>query len=571
MNTFWQDKIRPGRDRAFGLGSQPALNGVVNDTAKPRPKVAVLGGGISGLSTAYQLAKQGVDVTIIEASPRVGGIIQTVRNATSDGSYFERAAELVDTNHTALITMMKELGVGLVSSDTSTDPKAGDMFYANGVMRSEDQFLEAYKPLAAQIKSLQLQLRDPQGNWTQTAQQLDRISMDEFLTQCAKYNNTPPWVNTLLKQAYAGELGRDADQLSALAFVDMVGADVDRGLELFGDSDEAFRVENGTDSIITALQSKLGQMGVTIQTGTRVKQIGQTANGMQLQLEQQGALKEAAFDHVISALPLPALRKVGGLDTLGLSPDQLGAIQNTQYAHINKIGVETKGKPWLKATSSDGSPTNGGFFNDGIMQSCWVSNAAQPTSSPDGNGLVTFYIGGRTSTLSPNELIDKAKSEYATMLGMRREDVFTDTAPVFTYLGDENRSCFVSPGVNQYLPLQSLKQQTHPHFSLVGEFIPYGTERGHNTGCMNNGIDSGQREAMRAVALLQQKGYQVGESSAPIELSPAAATTMQTASAESLVPAYPSIAADQQSRIIGPQTQALQLNVQLPYTGPPRT
>jgi oxygen-dependent protoporphyrinogen oxidase len=41
--------------------------------------VAIIGGGISGLSAAYYLSKAGIPSTLIEARPRVGGVIQTER------------------------------------------------------------------------------------------------------------------------------------------------------------------------------------------------------------------------------------------------------------------------------------------------------------------------------------------------------------------------------------------------------------------------------------------------------------------------------------------------------------
>lgn len=41
------------------------------------PSVAIVGGGISGLSTAYYLSKAGIASTLIEARPRLGGVIQT--------------------------------------------------------------------------------------------------------------------------------------------------------------------------------------------------------------------------------------------------------------------------------------------------------------------------------------------------------------------------------------------------------------------------------------------------------------------------------------------------------------
>jgi len=41
------------------------------------PSVAIVGGGISGLSTAYYLSKAGISSTLIESRPRLGGVIQT--------------------------------------------------------------------------------------------------------------------------------------------------------------------------------------------------------------------------------------------------------------------------------------------------------------------------------------------------------------------------------------------------------------------------------------------------------------------------------------------------------------
>jgi protoporphyrinogen/coproporphyrinogen III oxidase len=43
-------------------------------------RIAIAGGGISGLATAYQLARDGVECTLFEASDRLGGIVETVRS-----------------------------------------------------------------------------------------------------------------------------------------------------------------------------------------------------------------------------------------------------------------------------------------------------------------------------------------------------------------------------------------------------------------------------------------------------------------------------------------------------------
>ena len=42
-------------------------------------RVAIIGGGLSGLAAAYQLAQEGVEFTLFEASTRLGGIVETVQ------------------------------------------------------------------------------------------------------------------------------------------------------------------------------------------------------------------------------------------------------------------------------------------------------------------------------------------------------------------------------------------------------------------------------------------------------------------------------------------------------------
>ena len=41
-------------------------------------RVAVIGGGITGLTAAFNLQQRGFPVTLYEASDRVGGVIRTV-------------------------------------------------------------------------------------------------------------------------------------------------------------------------------------------------------------------------------------------------------------------------------------------------------------------------------------------------------------------------------------------------------------------------------------------------------------------------------------------------------------
>lgn len=67
---------------ALGLMKEtgPVAQLDLKDVARERKKVAVLGAGLAGLMAAYELEQAGYDVTIIEASHRVGGRNMTVRH-----------------------------------------------------------------------------------------------------------------------------------------------------------------------------------------------------------------------------------------------------------------------------------------------------------------------------------------------------------------------------------------------------------------------------------------------------------------------------------------------------------
>jgi protoporphyrinogen/coproporphyrinogen III oxidase len=70
--------------------------------------VAIVGGGISGLSTAYYLAKAGIPSTLIEARPRLGGVIQSEH---VDGCVIEAGPDSFLSMKPAAMELICELGL----------------------------------------------------------------------------------------------------------------------------------------------------------------------------------------------------------------------------------------------------------------------------------------------------------------------------------------------------------------------------------------------------------------------------------------------------------------------------
>ena len=63
-------------------------------------RVIVIGAGLAGLSSAYELVQAGFDVTVLEARTRPGGRVRTYRDPFADGLYAEMGAEYVNSDDT---------------------------------------------------------------------------------------------------------------------------------------------------------------------------------------------------------------------------------------------------------------------------------------------------------------------------------------------------------------------------------------------------------------------------------------------------------------------------------------
>ncbi|MDZ7613812.1 MAG: FAD-dependent oxidoreductase [Flavobacteriaceae bacterium] len=72
-------------------------------------RIVIIGGGLSGLTLAYLLSKKNIEATIIEASSRLGGRIQTIK-----GEYetpLELGATWFSDVHPNLISLLAELEI----------------------------------------------------------------------------------------------------------------------------------------------------------------------------------------------------------------------------------------------------------------------------------------------------------------------------------------------------------------------------------------------------------------------------------------------------------------------------
>src|SRR3954451_24979456 len=75
-----------------------------------RADVAIVGGGLAGLTAARNLVKAGHSVIVLEARTRVGG--RTFNHRLPDGQAVEAGGEFVGPTQTRVLALARSVGIG---------------------------------------------------------------------------------------------------------------------------------------------------------------------------------------------------------------------------------------------------------------------------------------------------------------------------------------------------------------------------------------------------------------------------------------------------------------------------
>ena len=337
------------------------------------PRIAVVGAGLAGLSCAYRLRRAGVHCTVYDAQARVGGRVWTAYGKFRDGLYGELGAEFIDTEHETLRRLCRELR--LVLDDLAAPPNNTDTrLYFGGRLLSEAELVEAYRPLAAQIRAdLALARRDPSA-----FARLDRMSLAGWLEAQRELDAT---LRSVLSVAYLGEYGLEPEEQSVFNLFWQIDADTPEPFRPLGSSDERYRVRGGNSRIAAALAERVRDQ---LELEQRLLRVTQRADdSFQLTFERHGGTRELRCDVLALALPFSLLRRVE-LE-LPLPATKRRVIAELGYGTNAKLIGQYAERTWLTRHA-----TSGGALTDLPVQTTWDASRAQPGLS----GLLTVFLGG---------------------------------------------------------------------------------------------------------------------------------------------------------------------------------
>jgi len=401
----------PGR-RAFlaGFGKAAAMGAValtpfgraLGARRPPTVDVAIVGGGIAGLTCADTLRAAGVHATLYEGRDRLGGRIWSMGGAFPGpvefpGQVVERGGEFIDTTHLTMKAYAQEFGLALEDVEKAWLP-GGDTFFIGGSRVPEAVVVDEFRALVDAMRPdlARLSAEVTAESFTAFDRQLDMTDLATYLDA----KGAGDIIRATIDVAYTTEYGCEISELSSLAFLFFIHIDKRAKFTPFGVfSDERFHVIGGNQQIPQGIVERLGG---PIELETRLIAARKRSDGrLELMFDRAGQTVTAVHDAAVFALPFTMLREVALDASLGLPPEKRFAIDNFVLGTNAKMNVGFDGRFWAGADSS------GETWSDlANHQLTWEVN---PSLATDAHAVIVDYSGGeRGAALNPNNVQHEA-------------------------------------------------------------------------------------------------------------------------------------------------------------------
>jgi len=388
-----------------------------------RPRVAVVGGGIAGLTAALRLQDKGVASVVYEASDRIGGRMHTDRSGYfSNGQVSELGGELIDTGHKTMRQLAKRFKLPLTDLLAAEPRGTSDTYWFLGdyypVDQADADFLAMSDALAADLAAADYPTL--YSSYTPAGRALDHLSVYDWIESRVPDGHSSR-LGRLLDAAYTEEYGAETSQQASLNLIYLLGYQpTARGFSIFGESDERFHIAGGNEQLPEAIADTLPD----VRTDWRMTSIAANRDGsVTLRFATSAGPAAVTADQVILALPFSVLRTLdyakAGFDNLKKTAiTQLGSGRNAKL-QLQFTDRYWNGKgPWGRS--------NGSVYSDLGIQNAWEVTRGQSGAA----GILNDYSGGnlagsfRPSTPYSNAAGNPQVAAYANAFLGNLETVF---------------------------------------------------------------------------------------------------------------------------------------------------
>jgi len=427
-------------------------------------KVIVLGAGISGLTTAYLLHKDGYDVTVLEKNNKVGGSIETV---IENGLLFDRGPNSALETTPLIAQLVEELNL---TEQFVYANKKGNKRY---ILRNNQLHALPISPpafLKSKLFSGKAKLRLMKEPFVGKSQDGYYQSIAEFVTRRLGKEFLDYAINPFVAGVYAG----NPEDLSVKsAFPKLYALEEEYGGLIVGTirsirkrkkrkekSKQSAKMISFKDGMKVLPEAITNYLGGRVKLNAEVVSIKKAADGNYGVTYKEGAQSLTLLtDIVLSTIPAYAARELFGHFDDGLNKH----LTNIYYPPVlvlyiaynkNDIGQPLDGFGFLVPSKEEKS----------FLGAIW-SSVIFPNRADDGRASFTLFVGGSRNPGfiydDEEELIKTVRHEFEELMNIKGEPVhlakrfwekaipqytigYVESENYFDHFEKDNRGIFLS-------------------------------------------------------------------------------------------------------------------------------
>lgn len=424
-------------------------------TNKKSP-VGILGGGISGLSTAYALEKKGISSTVYEKADRAGGAICSVRH----GDWLvEEGPNTIMIKNQAQWDLFDELEIKNVLTEANKQAKKR-YIVKNGELVVLPTSIGSFftTPLLSMGAKLSL-IKEP---FTAPSVKHDE-SIASFIRRRLGQQPLDYGVNPFVSGIFAG----DPKQLSIKhTFPKLWTMEQQHGSLMKGifkrdrsNSSEKRALISFKEGNQTLPQAMADSLTGSVQTSTKITSARKVGGQWQVSGMSEGNPFDQNHDCIISTLPAFALPDL-------FESDLFDELSTLPYAPLSVLALGFKNDQISHPLDGFGMliPEAENYHTLGVL----FSSTLFRDRAPEGHQLLTCFIGGARNP----DLAAKSRDHLQSIIVGELEELLGITGtPVFTHHKYWQHAIpQYKVGYDHYLSLMTEIEQQHPGLYLEGNF-----------------------------------------------------------------------------------------------------
>jgi monoamine oxidase len=348
-------------------------------------KVVILGAGLAGMASAYELTKLGYQCTLLEARDRVGGRVFSVRKGSTneeitngkiiagfdEGLYYNAGPSRIPHHHTVTLHYCKELGVPL---EVYNNANEAAYFFSEGKGKLSNKKIRK-REVHNDMRGYMAELLSKAVHSNQLDMPLTKEDGERFLEYLRAEGalNIDDLYKGSARRGYIEQPGY-GKKVGTIAephkLADIIGSGL-AGPDFYNVAEYVYELQmtmlqavGGNDRITQAFEQKVKSL---VKLSAEVSDISNTENGVSVTYKSPEGVKIINADYCICTIPLPVLSDINH----NFSSNVSRATDKIVYNMTGKLGLQFERRFWEEDEMIYGGITH---TNNELYQIFYPSN-----------------------------------------------------------------------------------------------------------------------------------------------------------------------------------------------------